>query len=167
MEEKWVPVMGHVGYEVSSLGQVKSLDREIVTKSGVKKRVKGRLLKPGTTSNGYQLVVLNKKSRLVHHLVMEAFVGPRPPQADIRHWPDTDKSNNRLDNLSYGTRHENIMDSVAAGTWNNRNTGKTRCIRGHEFTPENTYISVRRGKEERQCVTCRRTYRERQRALKR
>ncbi|QLF83531.1 HNH endonuclease [Gordonia phage RedWattleHog] len=125
------------------------------------KRQRGQAIKPGTSSNGYQLAILNGKARLIHHLVMEAFVGPRPDGADIRHWPDTSKSNNTLSNLSYGTRRQNIMDAVAAGTWNNRNTGKTHCDRGHEFTPENTYVwTGRTGREERQCRACNRMRRQ-------
>lgn len=33
------------------------------------------------------------------------------------------------------------------------NTAKTHCIRGHEFTPENTRVRRRRGRE---CVACKR-----------
>jgi Recombination endonuclease VII len=37
-----------------------------------------------------------------------------------------------------------------------RNSEKTHCIHGHEFTPENTYHSVNQlGNPRRQCITCR------------
>lgn len=37
----------------------------------------------------------------------------------------------------------------------NQNTDKTHCIRGHEFTPENTAIKMQNGKEHRICIICR------------
>jgi len=36
----------------------------------------------------------------------------------------------------------------------NQNVGKTRCVRGHEFTAENTKIKTQAGIEHRQCITC-------------
>jgi hypothetical protein len=37
---------------------------------------------------------------------------------------------------------------------NNQNTGRTHCKRGHEFSPENTALSTRNGKQHRRCKTC-------------
>ena len=46
-----------------------------------------------------------------------------------------------------------------------RNSEKTHCMHGHEFTPENTYHYTKSdGKTRRQCITCRdRVGQERQR----
>ena len=53
----------------------------------------------------------------VHELVLLAFVGPRPDsRMDCRHFPDPDPTNNRLENLSWGTRKENAHDRVIHGT---------------------------------------------------
>ena len=49
---------------------------------------------------------------------MEAFVGPCPPGMEVRHFPDRDPTNNRLDNLQYGTRQENMEDRTIHGTDN-------------------------------------------------
>lgn len=46
----------------------------------------------------------------VHRLVLEAFVGPCPDGHECRHL-DGDPSNNRLDNLCWGSRQENADDS--------------------------------------------------------
>jgi len=46
----------------------------------------------------------------VHVLVCEAFHGPRPPGALVRHYPDPDPANNRPDNLAWGTDAENAAD---------------------------------------------------------
>jgi len=68
---------------------------------------------------------------------MLAFVGPRPVGEEVRH-RNADRLNVRLDNLTYGTHSENILDSVRFGTHNM--AGKTYCKSGHEFTPENTRV---------------------------
>lgn len=55
------------------------------------------------------------KNVFVHRLVLEAFVGPCPPGLEIRHLND-DPSDNRLDNLAYGTSRENSADQRRRGT---------------------------------------------------
>jgi hypothetical protein len=45
-----------------------------------------------------------------HQLVLEAFVGPRPPGQEVNH-KDGNPSNNRLENLEYVTKSENITHS--------------------------------------------------------
>ena len=105
MTELWKPAVGHSGYEVSSLGRVRSLHRG------------GRILRPGTASNGYPTVALGRgKTRTLHSLVAEAFIGARPTGQVVRH-KDGDRKNPRASNLIYGTRAENIKDAVAHGTW--------------------------------------------------
>lgn len=56
------------------------------------------------------------KLKLVHTLVLTAFVGPRPQGMECRHFPDRDPSNNRLENLSWGTRQQNVDDQIPHGT---------------------------------------------------
>lgn len=51
----------------------------------------------------------------IHCIVLEAFVGPRPPGAEGAH-EDGDPSNNRLDNLSWKTRKANQADRIRHGT---------------------------------------------------
>lgn len=53
--------------------------------------------------------------RFVHHLMLEAFVGPREPGQECRHL-DGDPSNNRPDNLAWGTHAENEADKRQHGT---------------------------------------------------
>lgn len=54
------------------------------------------------------------KTRVVHHLVLETFVGFRPPGKDACH-KDDNPANNHLDNLYWGTRQENMRDVVRNG----------------------------------------------------
>ena len=75
-----------------------------------------RRLKPHPQSRGHCTVDLGRrKTRFVHRLVLEAFVGSCPSGMECRHL-DGDPSNNRLDNLAWGTRLENYQDSVKHGT---------------------------------------------------
>lgn len=114
--EIWKPIAGHDGYEVSNLGCVRSLDRVIHRKAtarqpnGARIRLKGKIIAAGVTSSGHHLVMLGRGSpRLVHRLVLEAFVGPCPPGKECLHFDDV-KSHNHLANLRWGTRSENLHD---------------------------------------------------------
>ncbi len=52
---------------------------------------------------------------MVHILVLETFVCPRPPGMEARHL-DGDPANNALSNLQWGTRQENLDDMNRHGT---------------------------------------------------
>jgi hypothetical protein len=54
------------------------------------------------------------KTRRIHQLVMEAFVGPRPHKHDTNHI-DGDKTNNCLENLEYCTRSQNNKHAYRLG----------------------------------------------------
>jgi len=77
----------------------------------------GRLLKPaGTPYPGVTLSLSGKKKILtVHRLVLEAFVGPRPPGMQCRHL-NGDRTDSRLLNLAWGTARENAADRIRHGT---------------------------------------------------
>ena len=65
-------------------------------------------------------------------------------------------------NLAYGTRTDQRFDDVRNGV--HPMAGKTHCIRGHEFTPDNTrvYTAPRTGKTHRFCRSCERDRRRKQ-----
>ena len=117
MSEEWRAVPGHVGaYEVSSLGRVRSLDRVIRhSPGGGSRRVSGRILRPGISVGRYLSVALGQhRSRHVHSLVAEAFLGPRPTGHQVNHI-DNDGLNNRLENLEYVTPAGNRMHALRTG----------------------------------------------------
>lgn len=163
--EQWRPVVGYEGrYEVSSQGRVRSLDRLISNPlpSGTirRQRIAGRVLKQTVcaAAGGYPRVTLRNGTeehglRCVHIVVLEAFVGPRPQGMVVRHL-NGQQTDNRLENLSYGTPSENNFDLVRHG--NHIHAAKTHCKSGHKFTPENTYINP--GSGQRVCRTCRRKF---------
>lgn len=114
MIEEWRAVPGHPAYEVSNVGRVRSIDRPMLvrhpTRGFVLRHKRGQILRPGTLKSGHQFVVLSGGAgRLVHALVLLAFVGPRPEGMECCHWDDNPK-NNSVDNLRWGTRAENVAD---------------------------------------------------------
>jgi hypothetical protein len=152
--EEWRPVVGFPGYEVSSFGRVRSLDR--ISGGRHHHAVKGRMLTQTRKPNdGYLSVPLCRNGQQstinVHRVVSEAFLGPRPADYDTCH-NDGDKTNNAVTNLRYDTRGANLLDSVAHGThpWG----CATHCRQGHEYTVENTRHSFFSGSMHRRCRTC-------------
>lgn len=113
MTETWRAVPGFTGYEVSDLGLVRST----IANYG-NTRTEPLLLKPEAGHRGHLRVTLcrnGKRQRVyVHHLVLEAFVGPCPDGQECRHLNDT-ADDNRLENLTWGTRVEQQADAKRNG----------------------------------------------------
>ncbi|QAY14157.1 HNH endonuclease [Mycobacterium phage Colt] len=157
MCEEWRPVLNYEGfYEVSNRARVRSVDRVIIRANGspmpYSSQILGQFRSP---PSHYWTVTLRRNgqkiNRRVHALVAEAFIGPKPfPHAEVCH-RNGDKDDTRPDNLYWGTHSQNMRDSVNHGT--HHQSGKTHCKRGHEFTPENTYMNPSSGGRQcRQCV---------------
>lgn len=152
--ERWLPVVGFEGcYEVSDIGRVRSLDREISTVSGKFRRYRGQLRKSTPDKTGHRSMSLCKAGTTVmttvHRIVLAAFVGPRPPGAHSCH-NNGDPADNRLVNLRYDTPSGNMRDQVRHGThhWSKR----THCPRGHPLKHPNL-AAVPAGKG-RECLAC-------------
>jgi NUMOD4 motif/HNH endonuclease len=113
-EETWRVYPGFAGfYEVSDRGNVASLARTTTS---------GGLLKPHISAWGYRIVTLSRygehTDRRVARMVLEAFVSPCPPGHEACHGPGG-KLDDRLDNLSWGTRSKNQgADRLRDGTSN-------------------------------------------------
>ena len=117
VEERWLPVRGFSGYEVSSLGRVCSY----WTHGGKIAAQVQRILKPRFW-RGYLLVCLYRDgeqcTKLVHALVAEAFLGPRPGGMEVCHGPDGRLSNS-VANIVWGTKSKNCgEDKLRDGTDN-------------------------------------------------
>lgn len=110
MDEIWKPVVGYEEfYEVSNLGRMRILvDRPY-------QGLKAGHIRNFPLKRGYPATNLFRDSKvkqcLVHCLVAEAFLGPRPDGMEINH-KDGNKANNYIDNLEYVTKSQNALHAV-------------------------------------------------------
>jgi len=108
--EIWEKIEGYAGYETSNLGQIRSLDRNILTKDGFYRKMKGHILKCSTGPWGYLTVTLSQndiqKTVKVHRVVIAAFLGNSKLEVNHKNLIKTD---NRLENLEYITRRDNSV----------------------------------------------------------
>ncbi|WP_112595832.1 NUMOD4 motif-containing HNH endonuclease [Mycobacteroides abscessus] len=161
--ENWLPVSGYPGYEVSDQGRVRSLDRQARSRWDTPKTLRGkelsqRLIGGSGPEGRYPGCVLyrggKRRTVTVHTLVLETFVGPRPEGMVGCHRDDV-PTNNHLSNLYWGTPAQNVSDAMRSGRHAAaRESAKTHCAKGHEYTPENTYVKPQTG--HRDCRTCHR-----------
>lgn len=97
------------GIEVSTFGNVRTLDRVISTEKMTRFQ-KGQALKP-CDAKGYLLVGIKINGKLVkrgvHRLVAQTFI-PNPDNSPEVNHKDCDRKNNNVDNLEWVTRQENI-----------------------------------------------------------
>lgn len=123
MEEIWRKIKRFEGfYEVSNLGRVRSLPRK--HSPGL------NILKPLYHSGGYSVIDLRKphekkKHFLAHRLVAIAFIPNPQSKPDVNH-KDSNRKNNKVDNLEWATRKENLHHAHLKDrmVWNK----KTRTI---------------------------------------
>ena len=101
MTERWVVIPGHEGFEASTSGHIRNAQTQVLRRE---RPLKGY---PGVSLTGEPK---NKCLFTVHSLVALAFIGPRPPLAQINH-KDGNTSNNAPDNLEYVSCRENIHHS--------------------------------------------------------
>ncbi|MGG5809956.1 NUMOD4 motif-containing HNH endonuclease [Falsiroseomonas sp. CW058] len=128
--EEWREIPGLEGrYEASSLGRIRSCDRDVWTGRALAwRRVRGRVLRPGRRASGHLVVMVGRtEQRYVHELVALAFHGPRPWKgAEIRHL-NGDPADNRAGNLDYGSRSRNTQDRKWHGRMPGRLTPERVC----------------------------------------
>lgn len=155
--EEWKPVIGYESkYEVSSLGEVRSIPRTVTRSNGWPLPVSGRVLKQRKDRSGYLAVHLKDDSGHemlvpIHRLVAKNFIDNPNNYPFVLHGPQG-RFVNTVDNLSWGDPLKNMQDRFRDGT-DNRSI-KTHCAKDHEFTPENT----RYYKGVRKCIKCAREW---------
>lgn len=145
--EEWALIPGLGPYEASTLGRI---------------RRDGRVLRQYLDGRGNYLgfspSIGGKQKRVATaQQVLAAFVGPKPgPDYEVRHL-NGNSLDNRSSNLAWGTRSENVKDTVSHG--NHRSANKTECPAGHP------YDRVKRGADgsvgKRYCSKCQKSANER------
>lgn len=120
-------------YEVSSTGSVRTWRKP---GPGAHRLEVPRLLTAKLNVDGYPEYHLRRRANRwfvkAHVLVMLAFEGPRPPGAIIRHLNDV-KTDNRVQNLTYGTPGENTADCVSSGRHPSVDGGPSRRLTSSEY----------------------------------
>lgn len=108
MTETWKPVLGYEGrYEVSDQGQVKSI-------------LAGKVLAPNKMNHGYTCVHLytngrsTRQVKTIHQLVAAAFL-PNPEQYREVNHKNFIRHDNRVENLEWVSRKQNVRHALAAG----------------------------------------------------
>ena len=119
-KEIWKDIKGYEGYyEVSDLGRVRSVDREVIHSNGKVVNYKGRILKQNNNRAGRKQVFLYKDGKAtnqgVHILVALTFIGERPKGYDVCHI-DGDCTNNKLSNIRFDTKSQNRIDYYRQGS---------------------------------------------------
>jgi hypothetical protein len=143
--EIWKPIARDPNYDASTFGQIRSWYR----RGGRGRReTSPTILTPKPMFNGYPHVAIRVGDRQIpypfHKLILETFVGRCPPGMECRHFPDPSKLNNRLDNISWGTRLANNHDMDVHGTralgekapWSKLTEDNVRAIRKRKVAGE-------------------------------
>lgn len=142
--EEWRRVPGLKYYEASNLGGVRSQRKSKIKTTKQFTRPDGRLVVNTYVDGKY-------KQYLAHRLVLLAFVG-KPGIGEEACHNNGNPSDNRIENLRWGSHSSNGLDTVKHGT--NSRSNKTRCPSGHPYEGLNLLLT-KDGR--RQCVTCRST----------
>ena len=111
--EQWKAIAECNGeYYISDHGRVKSY-----------KYGKERILKPGTNTNGYQIISICtnslRPSKLIHQLVALEFIENPDNKPQVNH-RDGNKTNNNADNLEWVTHKENIQHGWDTGLFDDK-----------------------------------------------
>ena len=108
--EEWRDIEDCPGYQISSHGRIRSFTNNRYGLCDTP-----HFLKTDINSNGYERVFLGSNGRFfVHHLVAKGFI-PNPNDYPVVRHKDDNRSNNRVDNLEWGTQSDNIQDAIRRG----------------------------------------------------
>lgn len=111
----------HVGYAVDSSGRLWSCRIKGKRAKRIVYAKQWKQMSPVYDTGGYLGIRIRRNDgvyvmRLIHQLVLEAFVGPKPVGMEACHDPDRTRTNNSVSNLRWGTRSDNQKDAVRHGT---------------------------------------------------
>ena len=109
-KEIWKPYPEHPFIEANQFGQIRTKNRYVMCKNGVKQFVKGRILKQYPNNGGYMRVSVSVNGKrmnlLVHRIVASAFIPNSDNLPEVNH-SDNNPANNAVSNLEWCTSQYN------------------------------------------------------------
>ena len=119
MTEIWKDIQGYEGfYQISNLGNVKSLERVVDKGNGILQHRKERIMNKRESVDGYYIAKLNvnkkSKSIAIHILVARHFIDNPNNYPEVNH-KDCNRKNNQVDNLEWCTHQQNVEHSKQLG----------------------------------------------------
>jgi hypothetical protein len=149
VEEIWKDVTDYEGlYQVSDLGNIRSLDREVwggrsfyFKKGDIKKQIIG--------TTGYYTVMLYKNNKhyttKVHRIVAMSFIA-NPNKYNVVNHLDGNKLNNKISNLEWCTYKQNSTHAFSNGLVKNASY-KLRKFDDMQILTMATYYKILKNKE--------------------
>ena len=137
------------------MNETKLIDREVVLRFFDKVEhdpTEGCWLWMACKSDGYGQFSVDGRMWASHKWSYEQIHGPVPKGLVLDHLVCDDRACCNPEHLLPSTNPDNILRGNGPAAINAR---KTHCIRGHKFTPENTYIN---STGNRKCRECRRAH---------
>lgn len=124
MQEIWKDIKGYEGYyQISNLGNVKSLERRVVKSNGVIQNRKERIMNKRKSTDGYYMakLTLNNQSKniAIHRLVAIHFI-PNPNNLPEVNHKDLNRTNNNVENLEWIAHIDNVRYSSNQGRYKGR-----------------------------------------------
>lgn len=125
------PVFGYEGiYEIDDDGNIFSLDRDYLSSSGKKCRVKGIKMKQINHDTGYCVIRLSlggkAKTHRYHRIVAQSLIENKENKPFVNHI-DGNKRNNHPSNLEWATEKENSSHAVEMGLFDIKGVNNPSC----------------------------------------
>lgn len=108
----WKKIPSFEGYEASNSGEIRSVNRAVKCRNGIIKNLKGKVLTPCISKDGYQRIALGSRygMQTVHSLIALSFIKNTENKRTVNH-KNGIRHDNRPENLEWATYQENIRHS--------------------------------------------------------